>query len=192
MAERDAPAPPWRSIDVVAHEALTSEAISQLKRLFDDEYLDDFGEWDPAQPYGYAPHDVHVIARSDDGIVGHVGWARRTIGIGDVDVAVAGVGGVLIAERARGRALGQRMLAYAARSMRSTGGIGFGYLGCREQVVSFYEACGWHRIFAVERSIARDGMPVEDEPGQPLLVLPVECDLGAWPEGAVDLRGRAW
>jgi predicted N-acetyltransferase YhbS len=179
-------------IDVVAHGVLSSDDLARLRDLFDAEYLDDFGEWNPAQPYGYAPHDVHVIARSDGRVVGHVGWARRTIGVGDSDVAVAGVGGVLISERARGRSLGKRMLAETARSMHESGGIAFGYLGCREQVVPFYESCGWHRIVVAERSIARDGTPVEDAPGQPILVLPVERELTSWPPGSVDLRGRAW
>ncbi|MFB7251910.1 GNAT family N-acetyltransferase [Microbacterium sp. NPDC056234] len=180
------------SIDIVAHEELTFEDRSQLKRLFDAEYFDEFGEWDPGQPYGYAPHDVHVVARSDDAVDGHVGWARRTIGVADAEVAIAGVGGVLISARARGRRLGERLMAHAMRSMRDAGGIDFGYLGCREEVVPFYESCGWRRIRTAERSIGRDGMPVEDEPGQPLLVLPIEREFGTWPVGTVDLRGRAW
>lgn len=179
-------------IDISVLEALTSDEIAGLKDLFDAEYLDEYGEWDSTQPYGYAPHDVHVIARSDGRVVGHVGWARRTIGVGDAEVTIAGVGGVLVSGSARGRALGKRMLAFAARSMRDAGGIDFGYLGCREQVVPFYETCGWHRILAAERSIARDGTPAEDEPGQPILILPVERAASSWPAGAVDLRGRAW
>ncbi len=43
---------------------------------FDSEYQE-FGEWDPQQPYGYAPHDVHIMARNEGRVVGHVGWARR-------------------------------------------------------------------------------------------------------------------
>lgn len=183
---------PIVSIEAVAHEALTAAEISELRRLFDDEYLDDFGAWDPVQPYGYAPHDLHVIARSDVGIAGHTGWARRTIGVGDAEVVIAGVGGVLVSERARGQRLGNRILDCAAQTMRDAGGIDFGYLGCREQVVPFYESCGWHRIRAAERSIGRDGMPTEDAPGQPLLVLPIEQDLVSWPSGTIDLRGRAW
>ncbi|WP_460799200.1 GNAT family N-acetyltransferase [Microbacterium sp. GXF0217] len=179
-------------IDVVPHGSLTSDEIAGLRHLFDAEYLDEHGEWDPAQPYGYAPHDVHVIARWDGRIVGHVGWERRTIGIGDVDATVAGVGGMLVSAQVRGLALGIRMLAIAARSMQDAGGIAYGYLGCREEVASFYRSCGWQRIVVAERSIARDGSPVVDEPGQPVLVLPIEHDMASWPAGAVDLRGRAW
>lgn len=79
-----------------------------------------------------------------------------------------------------------------AETMADAAGIAFGYLGCREVVVSFYIACGWTRISAAERSINRAGQSVSDPPGQPLLVLPVGYRLASWPDGEVDLRGRAW
>ena len=66
-----------------------------------------------------------------------------------------------------------------AESMTDAGGIAFGYLGCREDVVSFYTACGWTRVSAAERSIGRAGQSVLDPPGQPLLVLPVEHRLAS-------------
>lgn len=80
----------------------------------------------------------------------------------------------------------------AAQSMGAAGGIAFGYLSCREEVVSFYSSCGWTRISAAERSINRSGRLSEDPPGKPLLILPVEAEIADWPVGAVDLRGRAW
>lgn len=180
------------SIEVVAHSALTVGDVTDLRRLFDQEYLHDFGSWDPNQPYGYAPHDLHVIARSADGVVGHVGWACRAIDVGGTEVVIAGVGGVLISERARGERLGKRLMSSATQSMLDAGGIDFGYLGCREEVVPFYRSCGWSRVLAAERSIGRDGLLVIDLPGQPLLVLPIASELAAWPAGTIDLRGRAW
>ncbi len=42
-------------IDAVPHGRLTTSDMAQLQALFDDEYLGEFGEWDPDQPYGYAP-----------------------------------------------------------------------------------------------------------------------------------------
>ncbi|MGQ3384199.1 GNAT family N-acetyltransferase [Glutamicibacter sp. TV12E] len=180
------------SIAVVAHGELTAENVNELRRLFDQEYLHDCGSWNPYQPYGYAPHDFHVIARSVDSVVGHVGWARRTIGVGNAEWVIAGVGGVLISECARGEQLGKRLMTSAAQSMLEAGGIDFGYLGCREEVVPFYRSCGWSRVMAAERSIGRDGLAVDDPPGQPLLVLPIVSELSAWPAGTIDLRGRAW
>lgn len=180
------------AINVVAHDELTAIDFVGLRRLFDAEYLNDFGEWDPDMPYGYAPHTVHVIARGNGEIVGHVGWSRRTIGVGDDEVEIAGVGGVLISDAVRGERVGSRLMASAAQSMNVARGIAFGYLGCREEVVSFYISCGWTRISAAECSIDRSGRPSEDPPGQPLLILPVEVEVSDWPVGAVDLRGRAW
>lgn len=180
------------SVDVVAHDALALHEICDLRSLFYGEYLGEFGAWDPEQPYGYAGHDVHVIARDGDKVVGHVGWARRTIGVGASELAVAGVGGVLVSQHARGEHVGRQLMRRATASMADSGGIEFGYLGCREEVVRFYVSCGWQRVSAVERSISRNGHPAVHDSGPPLLIFPVARAVAAWPEGAIDLRGRAW
>jgi len=179
------------SIRVVPHDELTRDDLDGLRTLFDAEYRSEHGDWHPDQPYGYAPHDVHVIAGEGDAIVGHVGWARRIIGVGAQDVVIAGVGGVLIAENARGLRAGERLMRAAVASMRDARDIEFGYLGCREEVVPFYRSCGWTRVVAAERSLDRTGKPTEDPPGQPLLVYPVDSS-AVWPDGDIDLRGRAW
>lgn len=179
-------------IELVADQDLTAADLGELRRLFDVEYLDNFGPWDPQQPYGYASHDFHVIARIDDRVLGHVGWARREIDVGHASVAIAGVGGVLVSDEARGTRIGRSLMERAEQSMRGHGGIAFGYLGCREHVVPFYVSCGWKRINARERSIGRDGDPVVDESGQPILIRPIAASSESWPEGDIDLRGRAW
>lgn len=179
-------------IVVVAHSELTTEEEAGLRGLFDAEYGQDFGGWDPELPYGYAPHDVHVLARQGRRIVGHVGWARRTIGVGTHEVVIAGVGGVLVSDDVRGQRCGERLMRRAVSTMSDAGGIDFGYLGCREEVVEFYRSCGWVRISAAERSIGRAGQAVFDPLGQPLLVRPIEASLASWPDGDIDLRGRAW
>lgn len=179
-------------IDSVSHKRLTSNDVARLRELFDAEYFAEFGAWDPDQPYGYAPHDVHLIARTGDEVVGHVGWARRTIGVGAAELVVAGVGGVLVSPRARGERAGARLLTHAAQSMADAEDIEFGYLGCRDEVVPFYESCGWRRISAVERSIDRTGQPALQPPGPPILTLALHPAPRTWPAGAIDLRGRAW
>lgn len=75
------------------------------------------------------------------------------------------LGGVLISGNARGERVGSRLMGKAAESMKAAGGIGFGYLGCREEVVPFYRACGWLQTSAAERSIDRSGRLTEDPPG---------------------------
>ena len=68
-------------------------------------------------------------------------------------------------------------MSAVAESVKGANGVAFGYLGCREEVVSFYAPCGWTRISAEERSIDTSGRPREDPPGQPLLILPVEGEI---------------
>lgn len=144
-------------IDVISHDRLTVQDVARLRALFDAEYHAHFGAWDPDQPYGYAPHDVHIIARRGASVVGHVGWERRVIGVGTADVTVAGVGGVLISPRARGDRVGARLMVRATESMAAAGDVRFGYLGCREEVVPFYESCG---CTASRPSSVRSAAPV--------------------------------
>ncbi|MFD2758340.1 GNAT family N-acetyltransferase [Gulosibacter faecalis] len=118
------------SIEVLAHQELTEADLGELRLLFDNEYLKEFGEWDPQEPYGYASHDVHIMARIEGRVIGHVGWAHREIAVGTETLAIAGVGGVLISADARGMRLGRELMSWAAQSMRDRGRLAFGYLGC--------------------------------------------------------------
>ena len=176
----------------VQHESAVARWLGPLRELFDSEYLQSEGPWDPDLPYGYAPHDLHVLAVDGDRVVGHVGWTRRRITVGASSIGVAGVGGMLVAPEWRGTGLGNRLLGAARRSMLDAGGIAFGYLGCREEVVGFYTACRWHRISVSETWVDRTGVLRSAPPGGPILILPVGARLSDWPAGAVDLRGRAW
>ena len=180
------------TLETVKHSELDRKNFESLRRFFDAEYLQTHGPWNPEQPYGYAPHELHIMALLEDEVVGHVGWARRRILVGNNEVVIAGVGGVLINANIRGKGLGAQVMRAATESMAAAGGIEFGYLGCAESVVPYYERCKWHRIEAAERSIGRNGQHCEDPPGQPLLIFPIINEVSHWPEGQIDLRGRAW
>ena len=182
---------PDTALHTIAHDALRADHVGALRALFDAEYLPSHGTWDPDLPYGYAGHDVHVMALRDGAATGHAGWARRTVQVGDTTVTVAGTGGVLVSPRDRGMGLGGRIMDRLADSVRSGTDVEFGYLGCREEVVPFYESCGWQRIRAAERYIGCDGRPITQPPGPPLLVLPLRPGV-TWPDGSIDLRGRCW
>lgn len=143
------------NLEVVAHHDLDQPDLARLRGLFDSEYLAEYGEWDPARPYGYSPADFHVIARSGNDVVGHVGFQKRVISVGKIDVLVAGTGGVLVSNTARGAGLGLQLMDRAQECMRNDAAVSFGYLGCRPAVVPFYLSAGWTRIRATERHIAR-------------------------------------
>lgn len=82
------------TIRVVRHSHLLRGTIEGLRSLFDAEYYETFGVWDPDHPYGYSPADVHVLATNSLGIIGHVGFQRTLIDVGSTEVPVGGIGGV--------------------------------------------------------------------------------------------------
>lgn len=134
---------------------------------------------------------MHVIAYNDDAISGYVGWACWETTVGEQNLGVAGIGGVLVSDSVRGLRLGPRLINEAANSMKDAAGIDFGYLGCREEVAPFYQSCGWTRVAAAERSLDRAGAPRTDSLGQAFLILPIDAST-EWPSGEVDLKGRTW
>ncbi|QMS55827.1 GNAT family N-acetyltransferase [Kocuria varians] len=180
-------------ISVVWHGDLTPGQTTGLGRLFDAEYLQDEGLWSPEAPYGYAPAELHIVATSQGDVVGHVGTQRRTVLVGTREVVVAGTGGVLVSSGHRGTGLGQRLMAAAQEAARTIAPAEYGYLGCREAVVPFYESCGYERITVTERFRSRDGPDrTVEETGTPVMVCSGTRDVSTWPTGEVDLRGLPW
>lgn len=176
---------------VVTHPELRASQLAALRELFDREYFADYGAWDPDQPYGYSPAAVHTLVFVDSNLVGHVGFQQRTIRVSDAEVVVAGTGGVLVDQRARGNGLGQRLMRRAQRAMREDSQIRFGYLGCREEVVPFYERSGWRRVRAVERHVSmKEPQTTVVSSDSPILIFPTRNI--EWPSGDIDLRGRPW
>lgn len=180
------------SIQLVWHRDLTDEQIARLRALFDAEYRDEQGWWDPDQPYGYSPAELHVIATDGPAIAGHVGMQRRTIGVGDREVVVAGTGGVLVSPSTRDGGLGRKLLDRAQQATRTLAPAQFGYLGCRDEIVPFYRACGWTPIDTAQHHRSRlDPSRAVSSTG-PQLIRSGTDDVDAWPVGAVDLRGTPW
>jgi aminoglycoside 2'-N-acetyltransferase I len=150
------------------------------------------GKWTPATAYGYARGELHALARLDGRFVGHAATARRFIGVGDGEVLVAGTGGVLTDPSVRGRGVGRQLLSVLQAAHRGPAPAQFGLLGCREEVVGFYRACGYVRIDAEVRDLSpRDGRTVVDSSG-PTMVCAGTEPVGAWPPGAIDLRELPW
>lgn len=67
------------SIEALVHQELTEADLRGLRQFFESRYLKGFGESDPQQPYGYASHDVRIMARIEGRVVGHVGWAPARV-----------------------------------------------------------------------------------------------------------------
>lgn len=178
-------------IIAVEHQDLTEAQLQALGALFDGEYLADFGRWDAERPYGYSPADVHTMLFRGVSLVGHVGYQRRRVTVGGREVVVAGTGGVLVNASFRGCGVGGRVMAHAQQMMTQDDRVDFGYLGCREEVVPFYERTGWTRIRAVERhqSMTSPDAVVESH-DEPILIF--AAGLSHWPDGDIDLHGAPW
>jgi aminoglycoside 2'-N-acetyltransferase I len=93
---------------------------------------------------------------------------------------------------ARGQGIGREVIFALQEAMRGLAPADFGLLGCRKEVVPFYQSCGFSRIESVIRDISpRDAMTVIESDG-PTLICAGTRSVEAWPEGIVDLRGLPW
>ena len=142
--------------------------------------------------YGARPDHRLWLEGPDGAPVAHLDFERRLVGIDDREVLVAGVGEVATHPDRQGRGLGRRLMAELRRVLTTKTPTDFGYLGCREEVVGFYERVGWHRINQKTREIdPKSGEWTVSE--EPTLILPATAPLSAWPrEGAINLRGMWW
>ncbi len=181
------------SVRNVSHDHLSTSDVAALRTLFEREYAADLGPWNPDAPYGYSPADLHTMVFDDDELVAHVGHQLRTITVGGAPITVAGTGGVLVDAGWRGTGVGKRVMRHAQDAMQANPSISFGYLGCRDAVVAFYEATGWHRIHVVEHceSWSEPGTTITAH-DSPILIYPVRSALQDWPQGEVDLLGTPW
>jgi aminoglycoside 2'-N-acetyltransferase I len=171
---------------------LTADDHADIAALFDAEYAGGWGSWDPRSRYGYAESHLHVLARAGGRLVGHGSSARRVIGVGDREVVIAGTGGLLTSPDRRGTGVGRAVLGALQEASRTSAPAHFGLLGCREEVVPFYESCGFVRVEARIRDLSpQDGRTVVESDG-PTLVCAGTRPVEEWPDGVIDLRGLPW
>lgn len=163
-----------------------------LKQLFDAEYAKEYGKWTRYEPYGYSSFDVRVLAYHHDKIVGHVAAQRRIIQVGTQRVVVAGIGGMLVAPAYRKHGIARRMLVRLQEAIRTVLFADFGYLGCREEVVPFYTACGFRRLYTTETSVNRLTRKTVTATHTPIMVGSGLRPPAAFPDGPIDLNGTPW
>ena len=185
-------APDGLRLRFVAETELSTDdhaAISALLVAAFPEHADAFRT---ASWYGGRPDHRLWLEDLDGTLMAHLDFERRLIGVGDREVLVAGVGEVATHPRRQGRGLGRWLMAELRRVLTAETPVGFGYLGCREEVVGFYERVGWHRIYQKTQEIDPGSREWTVSEG-PTLILPAIAPLSAWPrEGTIDLRGMWW
>lgn len=105
------------SIELHWTTELTPADYADMAALFDSENAGEWGPWDPKQGHGYAPGELHALARRDGQLLGYAGTG-----------------------------VGRKVLLALQDTSSSCAPADFGFLGCREEVVPFYESCGYARI----------------------------------------------
>jgi aminoglycoside 2'-N-acetyltransferase I len=171
---------------------LTPDDYADLASLFDSEYVDEWGPWNPKRGYGFARGELHALARLDGQLLGYAASARRFVGVGSDELVIAGTGGVLTRKDARGAGVGNAVLSALQSASRGCAPADFGFLGCREEVVPFYESCGYVRIHSLVLDVSpRDAMTLARSHG-PTMICGGVRSVDDWPEGAIDLRGLPW
>lgn len=177
---------------VIDDAQLTDEWAMELQQLFDGEYLQEHGYWTREQPYGYASFDLRALAFVDNHVIGHVACQKRTLLVGGQEVIVAGTGGVLVHPDHRQKGIAQQLLGHLQRASVEQLGVAYGYLGCREAVVPFYEACGYVRIEAEEHSLERMTHQPVIATGTPIMICDGTESVTTFPTGIIDLQGLPW
>lgn len=176
---------------IIATNTLSLSEINGLKYLFDKEYLEDFGPWTLADPYGYSSLENHVLALDRECIVGYAGSQKRLISVGNENVVIAGIGGVLVDKNYRGVGIASKIMEVLINYNKTSLGADFSYLGCRDEVLPFYLSCGFQQLKRLETRINSEGQLVTEVCSN-ILVADGLKKVDEFPQGEIKLNGRAW
>jgi GNAT superfamily N-acetyltransferase len=111
----------------------------------------------------------------------------RTVGVGDREILVGGVGGLVTVPAVRGQGHAVRLLEEAGAFVTRRTAARFLLLFCLDPLVPFYRQLGWAPV---------EGAVSLEQPDGPVacplhtMWLPIRGE--AWPAGAVDVRGLPW
>jgi hypothetical protein len=119
--------------------------------------------------------------------VGHVGFIKHEVQVGNQPVLVGGVGQVVTLPAGQRRGYARAALRWSAAFLCDELRAAFGLLFCVERMVPFYAGLGWQVVEApvwIEQPTGRVISPM------PVMVLP--CQGQVWPAGAVELNSLPW
>ena len=192
--EEERSAPPDEAATSASSASLeTSESSIEISTSYSPEDKHDLagGDDDPSRTHDYKlswrPTETHIFVSAGGVRMCHVGMVRQTVDVGGKSLDLAGVGGVLVRDAARGHGYGRAAMDAAERFASSKMNVGFMLLFCREAVRSWYDALGWRKVL---------GATWAEQPGGSI-VLPLASMWKSlsgerWPDGDVHLRSRPW
>lgn len=143
--------------------------------------------------YYYSLPEYRLWMEDEHGnMIAHLDFERRMIGVNKVDVYIAGIGEVATHPDWQGKGIGRLLMQQLQTMLTDQFTVAYGFLGCREAVVGYYEKVGWHRVNQVvhEEDINSGETVVSHGPA---LIMPIHQTVDEWiTEGIIDLRGLPW
>lgn len=134
-----------------------------------------------------------VLAWDNDAWGAIVEILKRTIIVGEREVVVGGVGGVMTVPAMRGRGLATSAMRHAADFICGKLQADAGMLFCTQALIPFYERLGWYDLQRKITYHQSDGARVMDTRGHAdgcAMFKP--CGDFVFPYGAIDVRGTLW
>jgi predicted N-acetyltransferase YhbS len=124
------------------------------------------------------------VLSDGDQLVASAGLTTATVGVGDAQFDVVGLGGVIVRADRRGEGLARRVVEEALVRARRIGPA-FVILFCHDDRSGLYERLG----FAIVHSPARVQQPGGFEPSAQLMMWHALQPGVSWPDGEVTLFG---
>lgn len=135
----------------------------------------------------WRPKDWHFLIYENDQLVSHVGIVKHIVTVGEQQITVGGIGGVVTVPAAQGNGYASKALQEATKFMREELMVEFGMLFCLARMIPFYERFGWQEV---QEPVIID-QPSEKIPS-PLVVMVLPCQSQTWPAGTVKLGSLPW
>ncbi len=165
------------------------QRISDLLVLAFPKYADLFSK---VSFYYARPHYRLWLEDADAIIVAHLDFEERLIDVNGTDVLIAGVGEVATHPDYQKQGLGRLLMSHLQQTLFDKFDVEYGLLQCRETVVGYYQAVGWHRIEQSVYEVDIDTNEIVITHG-PTLILPIHKSISDWQMGGeIDLRGLPW
>lgn len=177
---------------LIEEDNLTKEhhqRISDLLVVAFPQYADLFSK---VSFYYARPQYRLWLEDADARMVAHLDFEERLIDVNGTDVLIAGVGEVATHPDYQKQGLGRLLMEHLQKNLFEQFIVEYAFLQCREAVVGYYQAVGWHRIEQTTHEVDPDTDEVIITNG-PTMILPIHKSISDWQtDGEIDLRGLPW
>ena len=165
--------------ETASAESISTEQHTELEKWF----LDYFGQ----VPYDFATPDWFITAREEGILAGRVGIIERTVSVKGQTIPIGGITGLITDPEKRKLGIAKALMDRAIAFMADELGVRYGFLLCREEIVTYYERLGWTVAPGQTSFDQKDGKRIWPKR---TMVLGLKGD--SWPEGPIDLCGLPW